>query len=76
PLDEYLNPLYTYEIKHDVYYLNPGSDYVSGLVGQYYYVGYAEQNRTRRFNIYIRSVTPSTDTPWGLYDFFRSWFDN
>ena len=76
PLDEYLNPLYTYEIKHDVYYLNPASNYVSGLVGQYYYVGYAEQNRTRRFSIYIRSVTPSTDTPWGLYDFFRSWFED
>ncbi len=75
PLDQYLNPLYTYEIKHDTYYLNPASNYVTGLNGQYYYVGYAEQNRTRRFNIYIRSVTPSTDTPWGLYDFFRTWFE-
>lgn len=76
PLDEYLNSLYTYEIKHDVYYLDDASDFVTGLNGKYYYVGYAEQNRTKRFNIYIRSVTPSTDVPWGLYDFFRSWFDN
>jgi hypothetical protein len=76
PLDEYLNTLYTYEIKHDIYYLDDASDFVMGLNGKYYYVGYAEQNRTKRFNIYIRSVTPSTDVPWGLYDFFRSWFDN
>ena len=75
PLDEYLNPLYTYSIKHDVYYLNSASSYVPGLVGKYYYIGHAEQNRTRRFNIYIRSVTPSNNRPWGLYDFFRSWFD-
>jgi hypothetical protein len=75
PLDEYMNPLYTYEIEHSDYILDDASDFVLGLLGKYYYIGYAEQNRTRRFNVYIRSITPSSNTPWGLYDFFRSWFD-
>lgn len=75
PRDEYLNTLYTYEIKHDIYYLNDASTYDPVLNGMYYYIGYAEYNRTADFDIFIRSVTPSTERPWGLYDFFRSWLD-
>ncbi len=74
PQDQYLNDLYTYEIKYDVYYLDNVSDYVSGIDGKYYYIGYSTRNRTRRFNVYIRDKDPvSTDKPWGLFDFFRSW---
>ena len=76
PRDAYLNPLYTFEILHDndTYTLDAANSFDSRLVGYYYYIGKAEYNRTANFNIYIRKVTPSTEKPWGLYDFFRSWF--
>jgi hypothetical protein len=75
PLDPYLNQKYTYEIKYDEYSLNDASDYVDGLEGKYFYIGPSTKNRSRRFNVYIRSVEASTDKPWGLFDFFRSWGD-
>jgi len=77
PLDQYLNNLYTYEIEFGDYYLYDAGDYVTGLSGKYFYIEYATSIRTRRFNIYIRPiVAPSTDAPFGLFDFFKSWFEN
>jgi hypothetical protein len=77
PLDKYLNDIYTYEIEFSDYTLHDASDYVSYLKGKYFYIEYATKNRSRRFNIYIREVTnPSTDAPWGLFDFFKSWGNN
>ncbi|HAQ56571.1 MAG TPA: hypothetical protein DCR44_04130 [Acholeplasmatales bacterium] len=80
PEDQYLNDLYTYEIEFsyglDEYMLNNASGYVAGLDGKYFYIEASTRNRTRRFNIYIRAVsTPETGAPWGLFDFFRSWWD-
>jgi len=76
PLDQYLNDLYTYEIEFGDYYLNDASDYVSDLKGKYFYIEYATSNRTRRFNIYIREIdNPSSDIPYGLFDFIKSWFE-
>ncbi len=76
PLDQYLNNLYTYEIEFGEYYLNDASNYVSGLTGKYFYIEYATSIRTRRFNVYIRPIeTPSTDAPFGLFEFFKSWFE-
>ncbi len=76
PLDQYLNDLYTYEIEFGDYYLNNASDYVSDLKGKYFYIEYATSNRTRRFNIYIREIdNPSSDIPYGLFDFIKSWFE-
>ncbi|MFH0993813.1 MAG: hypothetical protein V1761_05650, partial [bacterium] len=80
PLDQYLNDLYDYEIEFSYttadYLLFDASDYVEGLEGKYFYIEPSTRNRTRRFNIYIRSVAePATDAPWGLFDFFRSWWD-
>ncbi len=76
PLDQYLNDLYTYEIEFGDYLLNDASDYVSSLSGKYFYIEYATTNRTRRFNVYIRSIeTPETGAPFGLFDFFKSWFE-
>ncbi|MDP3129745.1 MAG: hypothetical protein Q8N15_00275, partial [Bacillota bacterium] len=80
PEDQYLNDLYTYEIEFsyglDEYMLNNASGYVAGLDGKYFYIEASTRNRTRRFNIYIRAVAvPETDAPWGLFDFFRSWWD-
>ncbi len=58
------------------YFLFDASNYVEGLEGKYFYIEPSTRNRTRRFNIYIRSVAePATDAPWGLFDFFRSWWD-
>ena len=75
PRDQYLNNLYTYEIEYGEYYLNDASNYISDLQGKYYYIEYATTNRTRRFNIYIREIdNPSTDVPYGLFDFIKSWF--
>lgn len=75
PLDQYLNDLYTYEIQFSDYYLYDASTYVAGLQGKYFYIEYATSIRTRRFNIYIRPITsPSTDAPFGLFEFFKSWF--
>ncbi len=75
PLDEYLNDLYTYEIQIDEYYLNDASDNVAGLRGKYFYIEYATSNRTRRFNVYISPISsPETTQPYGLFDFFKSWF--
>ncbi|MDD3122699.1 MAG: hypothetical protein PHC62_04165 [Candidatus Izemoplasmatales bacterium] len=77
PLDKYLNDIYTYEIQFLDYSLHNASDYVSYLKGKYFYIEYATKNRSRRFNIFIREVTnPSTDAPWGLFDFFKSWGNN
>ncbi len=74
PVDKYQNELYTYEIEFSDYILNDISDYVSGLEGKYYFIGFSTKNRTRRFNVYIREKDPvSTDQPWGLFDFFTSW---
>jgi len=73
-LDQYLNDLYTYEIKFGDYYLN---DFATGLNlnGKYFYIGQSVTMRSRRFNIYIREVAiPETDSPFGLFDFFKSWF--
>jgi len=73
-LDKYLNDIYTYEIKFGDYYLD---DFDSGLSlnGKYFYIGPSVTTRTRRFNIYIREVdVPETDAPFGLFDFFKSWF--
>ena len=74
-LDQYLNDIYYYEIKYGDYYLNDASNYITGLSGKYFYIGPSITMRTRRFNIYIREVTsPETDAPFGLFDFFKSWF--
>ncbi|MFA5007168.1 MAG: hypothetical protein WC509_06850 [Candidatus Izemoplasmatales bacterium] len=80
PQDQYLNALYEYEIEFsyglDDYILYDASGYVAGLEGKYFYIEPSTRNRTRRFNIYIRSVAvPETGAPWGLFDFFRSWWD-
>lgn len=76
PLDQYLNDLYTYEIEYGDHYLNDASDYVTDLEGKYYYIEYATHNRTRRFNIFIRAIdSPTVDAPYGLFDFFKSWFN-
>ncbi|MBU1145065.1 MAG: hypothetical protein KJ971_04325 [Firmicutes bacterium] len=81
PLDAYLNDLYTYEIEFLEYTLYETTDFnldlVSEIEGKYFYIEYATKNRSRRFNIYIREANPvSTDAPWGLFDFFRSWAGN
>ncbi|GEM_PF-737290 len=82
PLDQYLNDLYTYEIKYSDYTLYGVNEYMElneitldqVFEGKYYYIGFSTKNRTRRFNVYIRDKDPiSTDKPWGLFDFFRSW---
>ncbi|MGD9909168.1 MAG: beta strand repeat-containing protein [Candidatus Izemoplasmatales bacterium] len=74
PLDQYLNDMYTYDIVFSDYTLNDASNYVSYLEGKYFYIEYATKNRSRRFNVYIHPIaSPSTDAPWGLFDFFRSW---
>jgi len=82
PLDQYLNDLYTYEIKYSDYTLYGVNEYMElneitlpqVIEGKYFYIGFSTKNRTRRFNVYIRDKDPiSTDTPWGLFDFFRSW---
>ncbi len=74
-LDQYLNDIYTYEIKYGDYYLNDASDEVAGLSGKYFYIGGSVTMRTRFFSVYIRDVSsPSTDAPFGLFDFFKSWF--
>jgi hypothetical protein len=73
-LDQYLNDIYEYEIKFGDYYLD---DFDVGLAldGKYFYIGPSVTMRTRRFNIYIREVAvPETDAPFGLFDFFKSWF--
>jgi hypothetical protein len=76
PMDQYMNPLYTYEIKYQTYTLYDASLRVAGLQGKYYYICASTMNRTRYFDIYIRKIAnPSTSAPWGLFDFFRSWFD-
>ncbi len=78
PLDEYLNDLYGYTIVYDIYDLYDASTYntIPGLQGKYYYIEHAITNRTRRFNVYIWEITsPSTEAPWGLFDFFKSWFE-
>ncbi|MBI9009461.1 MAG: hypothetical protein JEZ05_05465 [Tenericutes bacterium] len=73
-LDQYLNDLYTYEIKFGEFYL-ADFDVGLGLNGKYYYIGPSVTMRTRRFNVYIREVAiPETDAPFGLFDFFKSWF--
>nr|HPJ23809.1 hypothetical protein [Bacillota bacterium] len=75
PLDQYLNDLYTYSIKFNGYTLYDASNYVAGLEGKYFYIEYATSIRTRVFDIYIRPiVSPSTDAPYGLFEFFKSWF--
>ncbi|MBN2877946.1 MAG: hypothetical protein JXL85_09885 [Bacilli bacterium] len=77
PLDIYLNDLYSYDIEFGEYYLNDASDYVSGLDGKYFYIEYATSIRTRRFNIYIHPIAePETGAPFGLFDFFKSWFED
>jgi hypothetical protein len=80
-LDQYLNDLYTYEIKFGDEYLNDFADLETtwgtplDINGKYFYIGASVTMRTRRFNIYIREVTvPETDAPFGLFDFFKSWF--
>lgn len=83
PLDQYLNNLYTYEIKYDVYTLYGVNEYMElkeqitldqEFEGKYYYIVFSTKNRTRRFNVYVRDIDPvSTAKPWGLFDFFRSW---
>lgn len=81
PKDEYLNDLYDYSIEFeiglDTYDLNDASDYVPGLQGKYYYIQDSVNLRTRRFNVYIYPIeNPSTDKPFGLFDFFRTWGQN
>jgi len=77
PLDQYLNNLYAYDIQFGDYYLYDASEYVTGLTGKYFYIEYATSIRTRRFNVYIRPIeSPSTDAPFGLFDFFKSWFES
>jgi hypothetical protein len=78
PLDDYLNDLYDYDIEFEIgseqYFLNDASDYVPGLQGKYFYIQDSINLRTRRFNVYIYPIeTPSTDKPFGLFDFFRTW---
>ncbi len=73
PVDQYLNQLYTYEIQFGEYDLNDASDYVSSMQGKYFYINFSTKNRTRRFNVYIRSIEVPSGRPWGLFDFFRSW---
>ena len=78
PLDAYLNDIYDYQIEfeigNDTYVLDDASDYVPGLQGKYFYIQDSINLRTRRFNVYIYPLqTPSTDKPFGLFDFFRSW---
>jgi len=78
PLDDYLNDLYDYDIEFEIgseqYYLNDASDYVPGLQGKYFYIQDSINLRTRRFNVYIYPIeSPSTDKPFGLFDFFRTW---
>ncbi|MDD3842382.1 MAG: hypothetical protein PHD24_02910, partial [Candidatus Izemoplasmatales bacterium] len=76
PQDQYMNDLYDYTIKISDYTLLNASDYVEGLEGKYFFIEGSTKNRTRKFNVYIREiVTPATDSPWGLYEFFRSWWD-
>jgi len=80
PQDQYLNDIYEYEIEFSYgvydYLLYDASDYVDGLEGKYFYIEPSTRNRTRRFNIYVRvDATPATGAPWGLFDFFRSWWD-
>lgn len=78
PVDQYLNDLYTYEIEYEEYYLYDVTEYntsITDLQGKYYYIEYAISNRTRRFNIYISPISsPETGVPYGLFDFFKSWF--
>ncbi|MFP4478253.1 MAG: hypothetical protein ACLFPM_02325 [Candidatus Izemoplasmatales bacterium] len=78
PLDQYLNDVYDYDIEFVIggneYILNDASDYVSGLQGKYFYIEQSIHMRTRYFNIYIYPITsPTTDMPYGLFDFFKSW---
>ncbi len=76
PLDQYLNDIYTYDIYYGIYKLNNASNYVDGLNGKYFYIEYATTNRTRTFNVYISPISePVTDVPFGLFDFFKSWFE-
>ena len=75
PQDQYLHNLYTYEIEVLDYQLNDASNYVAGLKGKYYYIEYATKNRSRRFNVYIRENQQNSTSPWGLFDFFRTWGD-
>lgn len=78
PLDELLNDIYGYEIEFeiglDTYFLNDANNYVPGLQGKYFYIQDSINLRTRRFNIYIYPLdNPSTDKPYGLFDFIRTW---
>jgi hypothetical protein len=76
PVDQYLNDQYDFDIEYDTYFLNDASDYVSALNGKYYYIENATVIRTRRFNVYIYPLSsPSSDVPYGLFDFFVSWFE-
>ena len=77
PVDAYFHQLYTYDIEFGEYTLNEADDYIDGLQGRYFYIGPSTRNRSRRFNVYIRELEEvSTDRPWGLFDFFRSWGNN
>lgn len=77
PLDEYLNDIYAYDIEFvsgtQSYMLNDASDYVEGLQGKYFYIEDSINLRTRRFNIYIYPTVESSEKPYGLFDFFRTW---
>jgi hypothetical protein len=81
PLDQYLNDIYAYDIEfvigEDAYILNDANDYDPELQGKYYYIEQSIHMRTRAFNIYIYPTTnPTTDMPYGLFDFIRSWGNN
>jgi hypothetical protein len=77
PYDQYLNDLYTYEIEFSGFTLDDVSDLTftsqQGFDGKYYYITYSEVNRTRRFDIKIYRTEVTGETPFGLFDFFRTW---
>ncbi len=76
PEDQYLNDRYTYEIKYGGVPLEDFPANSEGIGGKYFWIVGANFNRTRSFDVYIRPIqTPETDSPWGLYDFFVSWWD-
>ena len=77
PQDQYMNDIYEYSVKISDYTLIDASEYVDGLEGKYFFIEGSTKNRTRKFSVYIREIaTPATDSPWGLYEFFRSWWDD
>lgn len=78
PYDQYLNQMYTYEIKFGEFTLNDVSDLPPfesrvALEGKYFFIDYSITNRTRRFDIYIRKVEVNPQKPFGLFDIFRTW---